>query len=54
MKSPSLRFIMATGSGKTFTLVKQYLITLLKSKKGALKLLANILNKAVGEMKIVL
>ena len=43
-----------TGSGKTFTLVKQYLITLLKSDKkgGFKKLLAlTFTNKAVGEMK---
>ena len=39
MKSPSFKIYNASaGSGKTFTLVKQYLITLLESdKRGALK-----------------
>lgn len=55
MKSPSFKIYNASaGSGKTFTLVKQYLITLLKSDKkgGFKKLLAlTFTNKAVGEMK---
>ncbi|MGB2116754.1 MAG: UvrD-helicase domain-containing protein, partial [Flavobacteriaceae bacterium] len=55
MKSQSFKIYNASaGSGKTFTLVKQYLITLLKSdKKGSFKnlLALTFTNKAVGEMK---
>ena len=55
MKSPSFKIYNASaGSGKTFTLVKQYLKILLKSDKkgGFKKLLAlTFTNKAVGEMK---
>lgn len=55
MKSQSLKIYNASaGSGKTFTLVKNYLVTLLRSnKKNTFKelLALTFTNKAVGEMK---